>query len=89
MSRLKRLKKANWEASFRIRKKAIEKLFGLKHPSKVFVYFSQVLIVFLIALGILVWIDPAVNVIPAPLSYFFLLVLLVILAYVQFAFKRK
>lgn len=88
MSALKKLKLKNLEAGLRIRNKAVEKFFGLKHPRKVFKYFSEVLIVFLIAVGLLVWLDPAVNIIPAPLSYFFLLVLLVILVYLQAAFKQ-
>jgi len=87
MSTIKKLKQKNLEAGFRIRNKAVEKFFDLKHPRKVFKYFSEVLIVFLIAVGIFVWFDPAINIIPAPLSYFFLLVLLVILVYLQVAFK--
>ena len=87
MSAVKKLKKANFEAGLRIRNKAVEKILDLKHPGKVFKYFTEVLIVFIIAAGILVWLDPAVNIIPAPLSYFFLAILVVLLVYIQIAFK--
>lgn len=87
MSAIKKLKAANWEIGLRIRKKAIERILDLKHPQKVFKYFAEVFIVFLIAAGIFVWFDPAINIIPAPLSYFFLAVVLVILVYIHLAFK--
>lgn len=87
MSAVKKLKKTNFEAGLRIRNKALEKILDLKHPMKVFKYFTEIFIVFLIAAGIFVWLDPAVNIIPAPLSYFFLAVLVVLLVYIQLAFK--
>jgi len=89
MSAMKKIRRKNWEIGLRIRNKAIEKILEVKNPRAVFKYFSQILIVFLIAVGIYVWIDPAVNFIPAPLSYFFLAILAVVLAYIHFAFKAR
>ncbi|MDO8647443.1 MAG: hypothetical protein Q7R70_03435 [Candidatus Diapherotrites archaeon] len=89
MGAMKKIRAKNLEIGLRIRNKAIEKALKIKNPRAVFKYFSQILIVFLIAAGIYVWVDPAINFIPAPLSYFFLAVLIVLFAYIHFAFKAK
>lgn len=86
-SRLDAARKKNWEIGLRIRKKAIEKFLGLKNPAGLLKYALEAGICAVIAVGIYFWVDPAANLIPAPLSYFFLVVFVAMLLYVHFAFK--
>jgi len=87
MHTIKKLREKNWEIGLRIRKKAIEKILGIRHPAAVLKYAIEAGICTVIAAGIYFWVDPAVNLIPSPLSYFFLVIFIALLFYVHFAFR--
>lgn len=87
-SKFEKARQMNWEVGEIIRSAAVFNIKKSKKPKTVAKYFAQVLIIFVIAVGIFIYLDPAINIIAFPLSFFLALFLVIILMYLQFIFKK-
>ncbi len=79
---------ANLLAGFFIRQRAFEKAGMVKSdPAAVAKFAASFGVVSVLALGLWVYFDPEVNLIPAPLNYFLFVFMVLVLVYIQLFFK--